>query len=666
MKHKGARGLLVLLSLCLLMVGVAVFGEQIAGSMKLTQERRWKEKEDEIYASVAYGFGKWESICLWKSEEENCFYLFLPAFWEEGETIKFYTISKKEIILDGKELPASGKAEGIKPGQHELVRDGERYSLYIMKSENIPALFLDMEDTSREALYEVPYTQQNDTDLLVVNEDKSIEAQEELSGIRVRGNTSADWVKKPYQLTMKRATGFFGMDGALKWNLLSNWSDKTLLRNQIAYDLGKEAGLMYSPESRMVDLYLNGEYQGNYQLCEKIEIGPSRIAIQNLEDYTVYEPTEEELDMSVRKDMAKENPQAAGIDILENGIKYRGYDTRLAIEDMSGGYLLEIERPSRIYGSPSFFITAKGQPVTVKSPQYADEKQVLYIAGLWQSFEDALYAEDGKNPGTGIHYTEYIDFDSFVKKYLVEEIVRNYDASSTSQYFYKDSDSIDGKIYAGPVWDYDMSLGNPIMNPLTNQNYISSVSPYGLFAALPMDDFTLWYRLWEKEDFRRRATELYSEAFLPQLQKLHEGKVWELAETIERSALMDGIRWDRFDAVDMRKRQQEYREQVKLLNDFIKTREYYLTGHWLEGRESKRVYLDGGNADMYISYVEGLVGDVLEEPLAPVMEGYTFERWLNGYTKEPYDFTKPYDGSDLYFVAQYRSNEDGSVLIAGE
>ena len=78
------------------------------------------------------------------------------------------------------------------------------------------------------------------------------------------------------------------------------------------------------------------------------------------------------------------------------------------------------------------------------------------------------------------------------------------------------------------------------------------------------------------------------------------------------------------------------------------------------------MYLDGGDADMYISYVEGLVGDCLEVPLAPEKEGYTFVRWLNGYTKEPYDFTEPYDGSDLYFVAEYTCDADGSALIAGE
>ncbi len=304
--------------------------------------------------------------------------------------------------------------------------------------------------------------------------------------------------------------------------------------------------------------------------------------------------------------------------------------------------------------------------MTVKRPKYADRAQVTYIAGIWQTFEDALRAEDGYNPGTGLYYTDYIDKESFLKKYLVEEIVRNYDASSTSQYFYKDTDSEGGKIFAGPVWDYDMSLGNPIMSPLTNQNYISSVSPYGLFAALPMDDFSLWYHMYEKEDFRKGVAEKYEEEFLPLLKELEESRIEMLAREIEDSALMDGVRWQRNKGKDTAARVQEYRENVEQLRSFVETREHYLTGLWVEGRESRKVYLDGGDADMYISYVEGLVGDVLEEPLAPVKEGYTFVRWLNGYTKEPYDFTKVYDGSDLYFVAEYKNDADGSTLIAGE
>ena len=666
MNRKCARWLIALFSVLFLLAGLLVFGERLAGSIRLTEDRRWKEKEGQIYASVSFGTYRQEIVSLWWNEEESKYYLFLPSFWEEGESLRLKGASSEMLELDGSRLPASGKAGQIKTGMHTLTVDGSEYPLEVMVSEKIPAVFVDMENEKQEALYQIPYEEQYSGDVLVVKQDGTVETEGSMEGFRVRGNTSADWVKKPYQMTMSQATDFFGMGASLKWNLLSNWSDKTLLRNKIAYGMAEEAQMSWAPESVLVDLYINGEYQGNYQLCEKVEIGTNRVDIVNLEDYTAYEPSAEELDMEARKELAKEDPAAAGIVELENGIRYRGYDAQVATEDISGGYLLEIERPSRIYESPSFFITSKGQPVTVKRPKYADEEQVIYVAGIWQSFEDALYAEDGINPGTGLHYTQYIDQESFVKKYLVEEIVRNYDASSTSQYFYKDADSQDERIYAGPVWDYDMSMGNPIMSPLTNQNYISSVSPYGLFAALPMDEFTLWYHLYEKEDFRKEVTATYEQAFLPYLKWLQEGGIDEMSKEIRSSALMDGVRWDRMDSKDAKGRSAEYQESVDILKEFIRTREYYLTGFWLEGRESKKVYLDGGDGDMYLSYVEGLVGDALEVPVAPVKEGYTFVRWLNGYTGEPYDFTQPYDGGDLYFKAEYRCDADGSTLIAGE
>jgi len=663
-------------SLAVLSLGVYVYGDRESGS-GLPGMRRWPEQEGEIYASVPLSRFRREVIRFWWDEEEKKYYLFLPSFWEEGDMLRLWTPGGHTLRLWDKRMSSMpawgnvalsplGRTDSLVTGEYVLEVDDVRYDLEVMACAGLPALFVDMEDGKREALLESPYREQYGADLLLVDETGRALNEGVISGFRVRGNTSADWVKKPYQMTMSRATDFLGMGSAVKWNLLSNWSDKTLLRNKIAYDMAGEAGLAYSPQSAFVDLYINGAYQGCYQLSEKVEIGPGRVNVRNLEDYTLYEPSREEMDLETLAQVAREDPGEAGIVQGENGLLCRGYETQLGTEDVTGGYLLEIERPSRIYASASFFITAHGQPVTVKRPKYADLSQVEYISGLWQAFEDALYADNGKNPSTGAYYTDYIDKESFVKKYLVEEIVRNYDASSTSQYFYKDTDDVSPKLFAGPVWDYDMSLGNPIMNPRTNQHYISSVSPYGLFAALPMDDFSIWYRLYEREDFRKAAREKYESDFLPLLKELEEGGVDELAEGILESALCDGVRWDRNKGTDRARREAVYQESVEELKAFISTREYYLTGLWVEGRESKKVYLDGGDADLYISYVEGLVGDVLEEPLPPEKEGYTFIRWLNGYTKEPYDFTQPYDGSDLYFVAEYRSDADGSRLIAGE
>lgn len=657
------------LSFLMLMASVFLYGERMVQGGFSFAEGKWEAESGKIYAAIPMSRFRQETISLWWSEEEEKYYLFLPSFWKEGGQIRFCTVEGSELALDGEKLSTSGKWEGVSGGIHSLTVDGTEYELEVMHSQNIPAMFVGMSRDKKEALYDTPYTEQYGAAVKLVDDQGNVCNEGGIEGFRVRGNTSADWVKKPYQMTMAQSTDFLGMGGAVKWNLLSNWSDKTLLRNKITYDMAAQAGMPYSPDSAFVDLYLNGEYQGCYQLCEKVEIGPERVAIRNLEDYTLYEPTPEELAAEIDSGIEGNSMEERIAGITQesgSGIRYRGYNTNLGTEDVTGGYLLEVERPSRIHESTSFFVTKNGQPVTVKRPKYADKTEVEYIGSIWQTFEDALFAEDGINPGTGQHYTDYIDEESFVKKYLVEEIVRNYDASSTSQYFYKPDDAVSDRIYAGPVWDYDMSLGNPIMNPLTNQHYISSVSPYGLFAALQMDEFSLWYHLYEKEEFRQASAAAYRDVFLPLLQELEDGGIDSLAETVRASALMDGVRWGRSDGTDQISRLSEYEQSVEQLKEFVSVREHYLTGLWVDGRESKKVYLDGGDADMYISYVEGLVGDCLEIPLAPEKEGYTFVRWLNGYTKEPYDFRKPYDGSDLYFVAEYTCDADGSTLIAGE
>lgn len=665
MRQKKIRLAVLVCSLLLLGISVPVYGKRAVGSVFLPGRTLWEPEEGEICVTLPMAYFRRQTIRLWWSEKESKYYLFLPSFWQEGDCLRLWTKAGTPLKLDGN-TPAFGRTDALCEGLHSLEIAGECYVLEVMASGEIPALFVEMENGKGKALKEEPYERQYGGTVMLADSEGRVETEGVLDNLRVRGNTSADWVKKPYQMTMRQAADFLHMGSAVKWNLLSNWSDKTLMRNKITYDMAARAGMAYAPESAFVDLYLNGSYEGCYQLCEKVEIGKNRVDIRNLEDYTLYEPDQEERDLDALAEITKEDPQKGGVETLENGICLRGYDTRMAADDLTGGYLLEIERPSRIYASASFFITRGGQPVTVKRPKYADRAQVTYIAGLWQTFEDALFSADGVNPGTGLHYSSYIDEESFVKKYLVEEIVRNYDASSTSQYFYKDTDAADSRIYAGPVWDYDMSLGNPIMSPLTNQHYISSVTPYGLFAALPMDEFSIWYRMYEHEDFREKAAATYTETFLPILRELETEEIDGLASYLEDAALTDGVRWGRNKGWDRQSREREYEESVEILRTFIGTREEYLTGLWRDGRQSVKVYLDGGDADLYISYVEGLIGDVLEEPLAPEKEGYTFIGWLNGYTKEPYDFSKPYDGSDLYFVAQYRKDADGSLLTAGE
>lgn len=660
-KHIGIG--LLLLSVCGIVVLNLYFGNTMFSNRNIFFSSRWKEAPDTYYVKMSHSLFDSETISLWFDENNARYMLFLPSFYQESDTLSFYDTAGDSFVLDG-EILDGGKVSGLKEGMHTLAVSGSSgaelcsvATLEVVKSANVRTAFLSMKNDHKDKLFEEPYAPVANAFLQVLDANGEETDACALSEIRVRGNTSADWTKKPFQMTLSQNTNLCGLGSGVHWNLLSNWSDKTLLRNEVALHMAKEANLPYTPDDCFVDLYMNGEYMGCYQLCEKVEIAEDRLAITNLEDYTVF-------DSNLSKKKRNDDKLREMEPVVEDGVTLKGYDMQVGTDDISGGYLLEIERPSRIADSISYFVTKNGQPVTIKSPKIADWSEVRYIAGCWQTFEDALFSEDGMNPGTGKSYADYIDFDSFVRKYLVEEIVRNYDASSTSQYFYKEKG--DDLLHAGPVWDYDMSLGNPIMSPLTNQNYISSVSPYGLFAALYMDDFSLWAKLCEQPDFQKRVRELYKQDFLPYLQSLEHGGIDEMANLLHDATIADGIRWKRNRGENASERDANLQEEMDVLKSFVSEREKYLTGFWLDGRESKRVYLDGGMADMYVSYVENLIGEAAEMPAEPSLEGYTFKEWLNGYTLTPYDFTKALDEEPLYLVASYTNNEDGSVLIAGQ
>lgn len=113
----------------------------------------------------------------------------------------------------------------------------------------------------------------------------------------------------------------------------------------------------------------------------------------------------------------------------------KGYLVEKEPEDLTGGYLMEIETSDRYGLEASGFLTSRMQAVVFESPKYASHAQVAYVSGLYQDFEDAVFSPDGFSPYTGAHYSDYIDVDSFARKYLVEELVKNLDASYTSQFF---------------------------------------------------------------------------------------------------------------------------------------------------------------------------------------------------------------------------------------
>ena len=171
------------------------------------------------------------------------------------------------------------------------------------------------------------------------------------------------------------------------------------MRNKLVYDTAQEVGLAYSPVSRYVDLYVDGIYYGLYLLMEKIDVAPTRINISLLQERTE----------AVNYRGLSSFPMWFS---MENGLFRKCVTIPSNPDDITGGYLLELELDYRLWDNENAFVTESGQPISVKYPAQCSAEQLNYIADYYQEMENALFN------GT---YAQYIDVESWAKFYLVQE-----------------------------------------------------------------------------------------------------------------------------------------------------------------------------------------------------------------------------------------------------
>ena len=236
-----------------------------------------------------------------------------------------------------------------------------------------------------------------------------------LSDFKGRGNSTWMMPKKPYAIKLSSKAEVMGMPKHKRWVLLANWVDRTLLRNDVAFEIAKKCpALPWTPRGQFVELYLNGKHRGNYYLCEHIKIDKNRVNIDEIDE---------------------ETPET----------------------DLSGGYLLEFDTYSN--AEINYFYTKhKNLPVTIKEP---DEEVITswehpaytYIQNFVNSVEDALEKGD---------YSEIealIDVKSYAEWWLLYNLIGNLEpAHPKSCYMYKKRN---GKLYAGPAWDFDCATFIP-------------------------------------------------------------------------------------------------------------------------------------------------------------------------------------------------------------
>ena len=246
-------------------------------------------------------------------------------------------------------------------------------------------------------------------------------------GIEIRGLTSASFPQKPYGIETRTSSGannnvpILGMPAENDWVLLSNYNDRSLIRNLIAYKFFGEMG-NYSVRAQLCEVLIDSSYKGIYVFGEKIKRDNNRVDIANL----------------------------TTADTIG--------------DDLTGGYILQHNywNPDNSFQSNYSPINHPGFDVHFLY-EYPDYNTILpvqktYIASYVDSLETALYSSDFSDPATG--YRKYMDMKSFIDYFLVNELSRNLDGFKKSVFLYKDKNSNGGKLKAGPVWDFDWSFKN--------------------------------------------------------------------------------------------------------------------------------------------------------------------------------------------------------------
>jgi hypothetical protein len=233
--------------------------------------------------------------------------------------------------------------------------------------------------------------------------------------IRGRGNSTWWLEKKPYRLKFDKKKKLLGNDyaNAKSWTLMANHADKTLIRNAVAACVGDFTGQPFTAAALFVDLVINGEYIGNYQISDQIDVRKNRVDITEQD-----EPMTDD-------------------------------------SDITGGYLMEVDGYS--YGEPVHFDTNKGVKITIKSPdsEVIDQRQINYIRDHVNDFEAALFSKNFTDDELGYH--RYVDPETLASWYIASEVTGNPDCF-WSTYMYKKQG--DDKIYWGPLWDYDIAFNN--------------------------------------------------------------------------------------------------------------------------------------------------------------------------------------------------------------
>lgn len=542
-------------------------------------------------------------------DERNLYYFFLPA-GSGREAVRLITnldsekwespaadLARMEITREDEQCDLQIRVRDIRKQEDEEI------CIRFMESENQPSVFVDVEERLDNLLA--------DRDLKVkgnicIYDKESVTLFSDKVNLKGHGNGSwSNNKKKSWLLDFGEPVSVLGMNKGYKYIAVANAQDQSYLRNKFVYDWAEEMGMAYSPQSVFGNFFVNGEYLGLYLFTEGIEASEDRIAVQ-----------QDESAQARAKSNALEYYECEDEKgyILPEGIR----------ENENVGYLLRQEdNESRYDGMGCAFKTRNGGQIEIIYPRKASQKQIANIKQYIQEFQDAVESEDGycDTPQGKKHYSEYIDMDSFLKKYLIEEISKNHDGNSGSSYFYMKAFGDNPILYEGPVWDYDIAFGNITYNAMWQE-------AEGMIKLNPGLD--------RREEFMVAAIQYYATYFRPYLETEAEQKIRGCAEEIRTSAQMDRVRWESENTFW----NGSFDDGVEDLITFIRKRMQFLDDVWINGKVYYRVNFVNGDNTVKTAYVEKgkSLNDVMDTTYRLAEEGKSFVGWYDESMENTVDY----------------------------
>ena len=420
-----------------------------------------------------------QNLHLIRRENEDELYAFIPAEIANSDFTVCFEKEREGIILSDDESDVE-ITDGSTHNYSIYVQDKKYASIrvHFLFAQNLPTMYINTESGSMDKIHEDKTNKEKST-YAIYKADGSVDSSGECS-VKGRGNSS--WVggqdgkgqKKPYNISLKHTDSLLEMGEQKKWCLLASYDDQSFLRNKITFEAAERFGCEFTPQAEYVNLYTNGEYKGLYLLTQRIDMDDGCIKDKN-------------------------------------------------------GYLLEFD--VRCYDVENWFITKKNQKIAIKYPQDISSEDEEYISSYMINVEDNIYGADIDTK----MLSNVVDLESWTKMYVIHDFFVNWDTSYSSFFVYKFGE--DDKIYAGPVWDFDLSMG------MSANGEMYDVLDQVMWMESNPENFWL-NGLAQNKAIKKHIEDIYLNDFLKIIDDIQKESLPKWIEYIRVSADMDAVLWN--------------------------------------------------------------------------------------------------------------------------